>query len=102
MTNLTKAECKILADFIEVNIFDDIRSDTDIDSMQWLVCMVEMYQKLCEGAKEKEEEKKPKKNEIDHGKILALAEAGWSVAKIADEMGCSMATVRNHIKGDAT
>lgn len=55
MTNLTKAECKILADFIEVNIFDDIRSDTDIDSMQWLICMVEMYQKLCEGAKEKEE-----------------------------------------------
>ncbi len=59
MTNLTKVECKLLADFIEVNIFNDIRSDTDIDNMQWLVYMVEVYQKLCEGVKEKEEAKKP-------------------------------------------
>ena len=59
MANLTKAECKILADFIEVNIYNDIRSDTNIDNMQWLVYMVEVYQKLCEEVKEKEEAKKP-------------------------------------------
>lgn len=34
---------------------------------------------------------------VDHGKIVALARAGWSVAKIADEMRCSDQTVRNHL-----
>lgn len=46
------------------------------------------------------EDPKPKKTapkKIDHGKIIALYKAGWSVAKIADEMRCSDQTVRNHI-----
>ena len=30
---------------------------------------------------------------VDKGKILALHNAGWEVKKIADEMGCSAATV---------
>ena len=34
---------------------------------------------------------------IDHGKIMALHKGKWPVAKIADEMGCSEQTVRNHI-----
>lgn len=34
---------------------------------------------------------------IDHGKILALHNAGWCTAKIADELGCSQQTVLNHI-----
>ena len=34
---------------------------------------------------------------IDHGKIMALHKGRWPVAKIADEMGCSEQTVRNHI-----
>lgn len=36
---------------------------------------------------------------IDHAKIIALWNTGtWSVAKIADEMGCSEQTVRNHLE----
>ena len=35
---------------------------------------------------------------IDHGKLIALLNAGWSVAKIADEMDCSQRTVYDHIK----
>lgn len=42
----------------------------------------------------------PKKTEparkkviIDKGKLKALYKAGWSVAKIADEMRCSKATI---------
>ena len=35
---------------------------------------------------------------IDHGKLIALHKAGWSTAKIADELGCSSQTVLNHIK----
>lgn len=42
--------------------------------------------------------KKPGPKPIDHGKIMALRRAGWSVAKIADEMRCAEQTVRNHIK----
>ncbi len=43
-----------------------------------------------------------KRSGIDHGKIVALHEAGWSVAKIADEMGTTSVTVRNHLKKEAT
>lgn len=44
--------------------------------------------------------KKTKKTRkpFDTGKLGALRRAGWSVAKIADEMGVSEQTVRNHMK----
>ena len=61
---------------------------------------------------QKEPEKTPapekqKKKPIDHGKIIALKEAGWSMSKIAAEVGCSVQTVLNHVnaekeKGHAT
>ena len=35
---------------------------------------------------------------IDHGKLIALHKAGWSIEKIADEMGCTTTTVRSHIR----
>ncbi len=51
-------------------------------------------------------ESKPKAKKststVDHGKIMALHKAGWSVAKIADEMRCSEQTVRNHIEKEKT
>jgi len=34
----------------------------------------------------------------DAGRIKALHDAGWSAPKIAEEIGCSQATVYNHIK----
>ena len=39
-------------------------------------------------------------NKIDAGKIKALADAGWSVQKIAEEMGISAPTVRRYLKED--
>lgn len=42
-------------------------------------------------------ESKPKKK-LDDGKMLALRKAGWTYAKIADEMGCAEQTVINHIR----
>lgn len=48
-----------------------------------------------------EEPKEPatqKKGKYDTGKICALRRASWSVAKIADEIGCSEQTVRNILK----
>ena len=43
----------------------------------------------------KKEEPKPKN--IDVGKLWALRDAGWSVAKIADELRCSEKTVYYHM-----
>lgn len=37
------------------------------------------------------------KRPLDDGKIGALRRAGWSLAKIADEMGCSAQTVANRL-----
>lgn len=35
---------------------------------------------------------------LDEGKIKALRVAGWSIAKIADEMGVSVPTIANRLK----
>ena len=45
-----------------------------------------------------EEPEKPKKAKVDTGKIKALADAGWSVQKIAGEMGLSGPTIRRYLK----
>lgn len=45
-----------------------------------------------------EEPEKPKKPKVDMGKIKALADAGWSVQKIAGEMGLSGPTIRRYLK----
>ena len=34
--DLTKAQCESLIDFIELNLIDVIRNDTDIDSLEWV------------------------------------------------------------------
>lgn len=47
--DLTPSECKELAEFIEYNIFDVIRNDTDIDNIGWLECMLGAYKKLRDG-----------------------------------------------------
>ena len=51
------------------------------------------------------EEEKPeeapeagRKKGIDKGKIAALHNAGWNIAKIADEMRVSYATIQYHLK----
>lgn len=50
-----------------------------------------------------ENEEKPtrgngRRSDLDDGKILALRRAGWSLAKIAEEMGVSQGTISNHLK----
>lgn len=40
----------------------------------------------------------PKKEKFDTGKMIALLNGGWSVAKIADEMGVTTTTIYNHMK----
>lgn len=34
--DLTKSQCESLIDFIELNLLDVIRRDTDIDNLEWV------------------------------------------------------------------
>ena len=46
---LTKSQCMNVAEFIEMHLYDAIRSDVDIDSIGWLEDMVGAMRTL-EGA----------------------------------------------------
>lgn len=41
--------------------------------------------------------KKSTKKDLDMGKVRALRDAGWSLAAIAEEMGCSQQTIANRL-----
>ena len=49
-------------------------------------------------AKKETKKKETTKKEIDVGKAGALRKAGWSLQKIADEMGVSPQTIANKLK----
>lgn len=42
---------------------------------------------------------KSAKKPLDMGKVKSLRKAGWTLDKIADEMGCSAQTIANKLKG---
>ena len=44
---LTKGEAHAVAEFIDINLLDTIRNDTEIDSMLWLRRVVHAFEKLC-------------------------------------------------------
>ena len=45
--NLTKDEAYSLAEFVDMQLIDYIRADTEIDSIQWLRNVIHAYEKLC-------------------------------------------------------
>ena len=47
---LSKKEAYAVAEFIDCNLLDYIRSDTNIDSMGWLRHIVHAYEKMCEAS----------------------------------------------------
>ena len=49
---LTKDQCKNVAEFIEHNIFDEIRNDVDIDNIEWLRDMLDAHKVLQEYGKD--------------------------------------------------
>lgn len=57
MIEINTMEAKTLVDFIEINIFQIIREDTEIDNMNWLVNMVNIYLKCKEAVETSEKEK---------------------------------------------
>lgn len=48
MSELTKGEAYAVAEFIDMNLFDAIRNDTDWDSVQNLRNLIHAYEKCCE------------------------------------------------------
>lgn len=51
---LSKDEAESLADFIDLNLIDVIRNDTDIDSIEWLCNICSIYKKCEDVLNEKE------------------------------------------------
>ena len=76
-----------------------IGEDTAEDKALAMSCLV-ILEKEQEADKSKAETKKKaaKKKEFDMGKLGALIDGGWSVEKIADEMGVSQQTIYNKMK----
>lgn len=48
MIEITKDEAESLMDFIEMNVFDVIRDNDEIDSIEWLCNIASVYNK-CKG-----------------------------------------------------
>lgn len=65
--------------------------------------MAELIKLMADEPKKAAPKAEPKKQgakkELDMGKVKALRKAGWTLEKIADEMGCSAQTIANKLKG---
>ena len=44
MTEITKSEAKVLTELIEMNLFDIIRKDEEIDNIEWLAAIMSIYE----------------------------------------------------------
>ena len=52
MIEITKDEAESLVDFIKTSIFDSIREDPDVDSIEWLCNIMSVYKKCKESEQE--------------------------------------------------
>ena len=52
MIELTKSEAEALAELLETTLYDAIRGDEGIDSLDWLMDVMSAYKKLKEGGAE--------------------------------------------------
>ena len=86
----------------------DLAGDNPFENMDFCEKCMSQIADFVSGKPAKRTAPKPKASEgvdsagtkrrIDVGKIKSLARAGWSQAKIADEMGCSVPTVAKYLK----
>ena len=81
----------------------DMIADCDGADTNYILGINDMGRYLAEKCKDKPapEPKKPKKIDIDMGKVKALRDAGRTVEWIADDMGVSPATIYNRLKQEA-
>lgn len=61
--------------------------------------MAELIRLMTAEPKKAQKKEPTNKKPLDMGKVKALRKAGWTLEKIADEMGCSAQTIANKLKG---
>lgn len=49
---LTKEQCKSLAEWIELRLLDEIRKDDEIDNLYWVKEMIDAFETFAKAAKE--------------------------------------------------
>jgi len=78
------------------SMMEDLEPKNEVLKLS-ILAMLDKTAKAAEQKKDPVPEKKSRKrkNAFDLGKAKACLDAGWSIAKIADELGCSGQTVRN-------
>ena len=74
---------------------DQLRKAAAAEAQQKEESAAEMQQVVKEDPAEPEKANPGRPKSLDKGKIIALYRAGWTVAKIADEMKCSTTSVYN-------
>ena len=100
MTSDTPVELLALADGLLISKQDTEPQAVPVNDVPKSPAGFAYLKTTVEEPEEEPETDKPtqKKGKYDVGKICALRRANWSVAKIADEIGCSEQTVRNILK----
>lgn len=76
----------------------DFCEDCMQDINEFINRSTKMKPKAKRQVKGGDEPTKTRKNAVDKGKVHALYKAGWTQAKIAEEMGCSVGTVNSILK----
>ena len=85
-------------------MINESRVKAATDYRDLLLEIIALEEKIFGGTPEPEEPKEKKTTggirrvKLDRGKCEALREAGWSLAKIAEEFGCSESTIYNAFK----
>lgn len=51
MVELTKEQCSSLVELIEISLFEIIRNDPDIDNIDWLINITDVYKAANEALK---------------------------------------------------
>lgn len=83
----------------------DLCGDNPFESLDFCPQCMDLIAKFVSGEKPKREIKKTtkkpaQKKELDGPKMKALEKAGWSLDKIADEMGCSITAVKKYLAAE--
>ena len=112
MINLTREEAMALLTLCNVSLEDVLSAYEKLRDFVY----AEPAEEPAEPVPDPEEQqpdpepKKRKRNpvgkmgapkQIDRGKVFALRNAGWTAAKIADEMKCSLGTVKRILQEEA-
>jgi len=80
------------------NITEEDPEKDDSGELPFVDPVDDQEEELDEDLEAPEETGKKLRKQCDVGKMKALREAGWSLQKIADDMGCTATTVSNWLK----